>query len=80
MEGHAGVHYTMAEYVKRWFLVEYDGNIEVRQYEAQRVPEKHGYIVKAGCFREFVPEDKVYETKEAAEAKRQELIDELTSV
>ena len=67
----------MAEYVKRWFLVEYDGNIETRQYEAQHVPERKGYIVRAGCFREFIPEDKVYDTKEAAEAKRQKLLEEL---
>ena len=68
----------MSDWVKRWFLVEYDGNIEKRQYECHQVPESKGYIVKMGCFREVVPEDKVYETEAAAEAKREEILAELT--
>jgi len=63
----------MSAYVKRWFLVEYDGKIEKREYECQYVPEHKGYIVKLGCIRDFVPEAKVYETEEAADAKLKEL-------
>lgn len=63
----------MSDYVKRWFLVEYEGNIEVREFECYNVPEHKGYIVKMGCIRDFVPEAKVYETKAAAESKLKEL-------
>ena len=70
--------YTMSDWVKRWFLVEYDGDIEKKEFECRYVPEHKGYIVKMGCFREFVPEAKVYETEAVADSKREEILAELT--
>ena len=67
----------MSDYLKRWFLVEYDGNIEKRQYECMYLPETKEYLVKMGCFRETVPEDKVYATEFKADAKLQELLADL---
>jgi hypothetical protein len=66
----------MSDYVKRWFLTEYDGNIEVREFECRHIPEHHGYMVKMGCILDFVEESKVYATKEAAETKRESLLAE----
>jgi len=70
----------MDDYVRRWFLVEYDGNIEKRVFDCRYVPDHKGYVVKMGCFREFVPEAKVYETEAAADAKLEELRAEAESV
>ena len=67
----------MADLVKRWFLVEYDGNIEKRELECRYIQEYHVYSVKTGCFLESVPEAKVYATEAEAEAKRKELLTEL---
>lgn len=63
----------MDGYVKRWLLVESDGNIEKRVFECRYSPEHKGYVVKMGCIRDFVPEAKVYETEAAADAKLEEL-------
>jgi hypothetical protein len=70
----------MDDYVRRWFLVKYEGNIEKRVFECRYVPEYKDYTVKMGCFREFVPEAKVYETKAAADAKLEGLRAEAESV
>jgi hypothetical protein len=70
----------MNDYVKRWFLVENDGDIEKREYECQYVPEHKGYIVKLGCIRDFVPEVKTSETEKAADTKLKELQAETKSV
>jgi hypothetical protein len=67
----------MSDYVKRWFLVEYDGNIEMKEFECRYIQEHHGYSVKIGCILEFVPEAKVYATKDEAETRRKELLAEL---
>jgi hypothetical protein len=56
----------MSSYIRRWFVGEVNGILEVKEFECQHIPEHHGYIVKAGCFRDFVPDDKVYETEEEA--------------
>jgi|WetSurMetagenome_2_1015567.scaffolds.fasta_scaffold901775_1 hypothetical protein len=70
----------MSSYVRRWFLVEYEGAIEKRVFECQYVPDHKGYVVKVGCVRDFVPEAKVYETEAAADAKLEELRAEAESV
>jgi len=66
----------MSDYVKRWFLVEYDGNIEKKELQCKYVPEHHGYSLRTGCFLEFIPESKAYATEAEAEAKRKELLAE----
>lgn len=66
----------MNDYVKRWLLAEYDGNITKVVHECLYVPEQKGYIVKIGCIRDFVPESKVYETEAAADARLKEILAE----
>lgn len=58
---------------KRWFVVEVEGDLVKKQFESYFIPDQSGYSVRMGCFRDFVPASKCYETEQAADNKIAEL-------
>jgi hypothetical protein len=63
----------MPDFVKRWFVLEYDGKVEKRQLDCYLVADHKVYVVKMGCFRETVAESKCYDTEALADARIAEL-------
>ena len=66
---------TSSYWQKKWLCQSKDGGttFQAVEMEAKRVPDGWVINMRPGCsrskFLEFVPEDKVYDTKEEAEAK-----------